>query len=61
MNHVRTISRMPVQASTSICDNITSEYEARLCFVYEFVLNIIKPILDILLEEKFSDEEVPVV
>ena len=38
---------MPVKAQTDICDDIGSDFQAQLCFLYHVLVDFFVPILQI--------------
>ncbi len=46
MRHVKAISRTPARAQ-SICDNLDNDYQAFLCFFFEFLVAFILPLVDV--------------
>ncbi len=51
MAHMKSITR-PVMAA-SMCDDIRSDFQARLCFVLEFLTGFIFPIIEASLQGKY--------
>jgi len=47
MRHILTLTRMPVKAQTDICDNISSDFQAQLCFLYHVLVDFFVPILEL--------------
>ena len=46
MNHVRTISRRPLKAQSSLCTGFESDYQVLLCFILEVLQTIFPSIED---------------
>jgi len=46
MKHIAHISRLPVKAQTDpqICSNLANDFQARLCFITELLLNFVLPV-----------------
>lgn len=51
MTHIKRISRPAIAAS--MCDNISSDFQARLCFVLEFLTGFIFPIIESTFQGKY--------
>lgn len=47
MKHARFITRVPVQAQTSFCTNIESDYQALLCFMLQILTGFFLPLAEI--------------
>jgi len=43
MRHLKTISQTPSLAS-GVCDNVSGDLQARLCFVLEFLTGVFVPL-----------------
>ena len=54
MRHVSAISRTPAQAG--ICDSLNSsnDFQVALCFAYEIISEVMLPIIEIFLGDKFA-------
>ena len=46
MKHLSPLSRCPERAQSSICTNITSDYQALLCFLVEVLQTIFPSLAD---------------
>lgn len=56
MKHIHKISDIPVRAQTSnLCSDITSDLQARYCFVLAFFSDVFVPIIQPFLLVKASD------
>ena len=57
MRHVRTISLRPVQAQTGICEGIESDFQARLCFLLQFLTGFLLPFMQLKSGDPNGNEE----
>ncbi len=56
MNHICRISKIPARAqSDGLCTNITSELQARYCFVLAFFSDVFVPLVQPFILVKASD------
>lgn len=48
MRHLRTVTRVPSPASTpGVCTNVSSDFQARLCFLFQLLVNFFLPLAEI--------------
>ena len=45
MRHVRTITRVPQRAQSSLCTSIDNDFQAQLCLVLEILTTFVLPII----------------
>lgn len=49
MRHLHTVSRIPSPAQTTpgVCNNVSSDFQARLCFLYQLLVNFFLPLAEV--------------
>ena len=46
MRHLKTVSKRPETAASAICNNVTNNYQALLCFMMELLTGFFLPLAD---------------
>lgn len=48
MRHLNSLTRLPRPASTpNVCTNVSSDFQARLCFLFELLVNFFLPLAEV--------------
>ncbi len=49
MRHLHTLTRVPSPASTTpnVCTNVSSDFQARLCFLFQLLVSFFLPLAEI--------------
>ncbi|HPO15874.1 MAG TPA: hypothetical protein PLI09_20700 [Candidatus Hydrogenedentes bacterium] len=52
MRHLKAVGRQPALAA-SMCDDVTSDFAARLCFISEVLIQFLLPMLEPIVGNKY--------